>query len=167
MNHLPHRTPKRLFAAGLLALLAGPALAQNQAQPSSSASSNGLGMRTTAPRYTSSPVRLTMTVSNSNSSAQPQELSAPRDNRQDCSFGPLVRVLEVGTRRVVYPPAEDSAQPMLCAQDMFMETVPAGGSLKLERSLNLPKGDYMIESWFGSAGGSLRLSSEPVRVTVW
>ena len=78
-----------------------------------------------------------------------------------------MRVLEVGTRRVVYPPAEDSAQPMLCAQDMFMETVPAGGSLKLERSLNLPKGDYMIESWFGSAGGSLRLSSEPVRVTVW
>ena len=125
-----------------------------------------LTARTSVTRYTSSPVKLTMTVANQ--TGREQELSAPRDNRQDCAAGPLVRVLEVGTRNVVYPPA-GNGNAMLCAQDLFVKTVAAGGSVRLERTLNLPAGDYMIESWFSgnAADGKVRLAAEPVRVTVW
>lgn len=152
---------KRL-ALTLLAALTGAALAQAPAPAAETAP--GFSARSAAARYTSSPVRLTMTIQNTG--GQAQELSAPRDSRQNCTFGPLVRVLEVGTRKVVYPPAEGQGEPMLCAQDMWMETVVAGGSVKLERTLDLPAGDYMIESWFGS-GAQAKIAAEPVRVTVW
>lgn len=156
----------------LLAAFATSAFAQTPAAPASAALSaevtgltSGLTARTTAPRYTSSPVRLSIMLQNS--SAQAQDLSAARDNRQGCVAGFMVRVLEVGSRKVVYP--AEGGEPMLCAQDMWTQTVPAGASVRLERTLELPAGDYMIESWFGgnAGNGSVKLAAEPVRVTVW
>ncbi|WP_261664491.1 hypothetical protein [Deinococcus sp. Marseille-Q6407] len=126
----------------------------------------GLSAHASAPRYTSGPVRLTLSIANA--SDQSQTLSAPRDNRQECVAAPLVRVLEAGSRSVVYPPAR-SGNATMCAQDMLIKEVPAGGSLHLERSLDLPAGDYLIESWFSgnAADGNVKLPAEPVRVTVW
>src|SRR5699024_4812266 len=102
-----------------------------------------------APRTVTGAVPLSLTVQNVSG---PESLAAARDNRQDCATAPLVRVLEVGTRRVVYPPAQ--AEPMLCAQDMDIRTVGVGEATTYERELALPAGEYMIEGWFaGTAGG--------------
>ncbi|MDO4262872.1 MAG: hypothetical protein Q4C67_01620 [Deinococcus sp.] len=164
----------KLLSVTLLAALGSVSFAQMSAGGSSATipaaeaaqAPAGLTARATAPRYTSSPVRLTMTVANA--TGREQELSAPRDNRQDCATAPLVRVLEVGSREVVYP-AAGSGSATLCAQDLFVKTVAAGSSVRLERTLNLPAGDYMIESWFSgnAADGKVKLAAEPVRVTVW
>ncbi|GHF92927.1 hypothetical protein GCM10017783_00980 [Deinococcus piscis] len=163
----------KLLSVTLLAALSGAAFAQMSAGGSSPADATvpaqtpaGLTARASVARYTSSPVKLTLTVSNQ--TEREQELSASRDNRQDCAAGPMVRVLEAGSRNVVYPPA-GNGNAMLCAQDLFVKTVAAGGSVRLERTLDLPAGDYMIESWFSgnAADGKVKLPAEPVRVTVW
>ncbi|GAA5500628.1 hypothetical protein Dxin01_00350 [Deinococcus xinjiangensis] len=109
-------------------------------------------------------LRLTLTLSST--LGKSVELLAPRDNRQECAFAPSVRVLKVGTREVVYP--NGSGNAMLCAQDMSTQQLKAGGSVAYSRTLNLPAGEYMIESWFlGSADGMrVKVPAQPVRVAV-
>ncbi|RTR25911.1 hypothetical protein [Deinococcus radiophilus] len=159
----------------LVSLLGGAALAQSTGpsiMPPISPDAahvvvpDNMTARLNVQRYTSSPVTLTLTLQNL--TGKQQEISSPRDNRQECSFGPMVRVLEVGTRKVVYPP-EGAGNVMLCAQDMFVGTIPAGGTIKLERELELPKGDYMVESWFAGygLGGTIKVPAEAKRLTVW
>ncbi|MFC6591198.1 hypothetical protein ACFP81_03570 [Deinococcus lacus] len=97
-----------------------------------------------------------------NQATEAMTLSAARDNRQNCAVAPLVRVLEVGTRRVVYPPAE--AEPMLCAQDMDIRTLEPAGSTSFSRTLKLPAGEYMVEGWHPANGQ--KVPAQPVRVSV-
>ncbi len=113
-----------------------------------------------APRSVSGELPLTLTVYNVG--GKDLFLAAPRDSRQNCAAAPLVRVLEVGTRRVVYPAPD--AEPLLCAQDLDIRTVAAGGSVVYTRTLNLPAGEYMVEGWH--TGGGQKVPAQPVRVTV-
>ena len=93
-------------------------------------------------------------------------LATNRDNRQNCAFAPSIRVLEVGTRKVVYP--DGSGNVMLCAQDMSTQTLKANGTLRYTRTIELPAGEYMIEGWFlGSADGTrVKIGAQPAKVTV-
>lgn len=96
----------------------------------------------------------------------PVNLLARRDNRQDCAFAPMIRVIQVGTREVVYP--SGGGKVKLCAQDMSTETLKAGGTLRYTRTVELPAGEYMIEGWFQGFAGDLpvKIPAQPVRVTV-
>ncbi|WP_234009189.1 hypothetical protein [Deinococcus sp. NW-56] len=117
-----------------------------------------------APRTAEGPLRVSLTLRSS--LASPVELDAGRDSRQNCVFGPLVRVLRVGTREVVSP--APGSEPRLCAQDLRIWRLAAGGGVTLTRNLDLPPGEYMVEGWFaGRLGGKrVRVPAQPVRVTV-
>lgn len=67
-----------------------------------------------------------------------------RANRQNCATAPHVRVLEVGTRRVVYP-AETPG--VVCTQD-----VVSVGEGDVTRRIELPSGHYVVEAWVPASG---------------
>ncbi|ANE43934.1 hypothetical protein [Deinococcus puniceus] len=123
----------------------------------------GLTATLIAPRSVAGRVPLTLKVANAGAAAV--QLGAGRDNDQNCAVAPLVRVLRVGTREVVYPLA---GEPRLCAQDFRSDTAGKGEAVTYTRELELASGDYMIEGWFAGSGNgaSLKLSAQPVRVTV-
>lgn len=149
----------RLLLAGLLlALSLGAAQAARPPAPES------VQATLSAPRTAEGPLRLRLTLRSS--LAFSVELDAGRDSRQNCTFGPLVRVLRVGTREVVYP--APGAEPRLCAQDMRIWRLTARGGATLTRDLDLPPGEYLVEGWFaGRLGGQrVRVPAQPVRVTV-
>lgn len=116
------------------------------------------------PRTVTGKLNLNLTVRNARTT--PISFGLARQNDQDCAFAPLVRVLRVGTREVVYPRAGTRAP--LCTQEMQSKTAPAKGMVSFTRTLNLPAGDYVIESWLsGFADGTpVKLSASPMRVTV-
>ncbi len=97
---------------------------------------------------------------------QALQLALVRDSGQDCALAPLVRVLKVGTREVVYPPA--AASPHLCAQDIRTDQLPTRGRLNYARTLPLAPGDYMLEGWWlGTADGvRVKVPAQPVRISV-
>lgn len=117
-----------------------------------------------APRSVKGKVPLTLTLKSSRAAAV--KLEVPRDNEQNCATAPTVRVLKVGSREVVYPPAGQS--PRLCAQDLRSDTVAAKGQVQYTRDLDLPAGEYMIEGWLTGFADDLRVKvpAQPVRVTV-
>lgn len=123
----------------------------------------GLTATLTAPRSVAGPVPLTLKVANAGAAAV--QLGAGRDNDQNCAVAPLVRVLRVGTGEVVYPVA---GEPRLCAQDFRTDTAGKGEAVTYTRDLELAPGEYMIEGWFAGSGNgaALKLSAQPVRVTV-
>ena len=116
------------------------------------------------PRTVTGPVGLTFTVRNSSASAI--TFSVRRDNDQNCVTAPQVRVLQVGTREVVYP--VPGAAPKLCAQDLETKTAPARGNVTFTRTLDLPAGDYMVESWLTGFANDLlvKVPGAPMRITV-
>ena len=79
---------------------------------------------------------------------------------------PQVRVLEVGTRAVVYP--VPGASPRICAQDLETKTAPANGNVTFTRELELAPGEYMVESWLTGFANDLlvKVPAAPVRITV-
>ncbi len=117
-----------------------------------------------APRTVSGEFTLSLTLNNAQ--AQALSFSAGRDSDQNCAAAPSVRVLQVGTRAVVYP----TGQKRICTQEMKVLTAPAGGSATFERTLSLPAGEYMIEGWFqgfaGSDGQRVKVSAQPIRISV-
>ncbi|MDV6373343.1 hypothetical protein [Deinococcus arenicola] len=117
-----------------------------------------------APRTVTGKVGLTLTLKNSNPVAI--TFGVRRDNEQNCSTAPQVRVLQVGTRAVVYPVS--GAAPRLCAQDLETKIAPAKGSVTFARDLDLPPGEYMVEGWLsGFADKTLvKVPAMPVRITV-
>ncbi|MDB5044806.1 MAG: hypothetical protein JWQ08_856, partial [Deinococcus sp.] len=106
----------------------------------------GLTATLTAPRSVTGRVSLTLKVTNTSPKAV--QLGAARDNDQNCAVAPLVRVLRVGTREVVYPVA---GEPRLCAQDFRTDTAGVGEAVKYTRDLDLLPGEYMIEGWFAGS----------------
>ncbi|CAM3840350.1 hypothetical protein [Deinococcus frigens] len=116
------------------------------------------------PRTVTGKVGLTFTVRSSR--AAPITFSVRRDNEQNCAIGPQVRVLEVGTRAVVYP--QPGAAPRICAQDMETKTAAARGNVTFTRELELAPGEYMVESWLTGFAGDLlvKVPAAPVRITV-
>lgn len=124
----------------------------------------GVSATFAAPRTVTGPVPLTLTLKSSLTG--PVTFGAGRDNDQNCAFAPTVRVLRVGTREVVYPPA--GAEPRFCTQELATRTAPRGGSVVFTRNLDLPAGDYMIEGWFAGFANDVRVKvpAQPLRVTV-
>ncbi len=116
------------------------------------------------PRTVTGKVNLTFTVRSSR--ATPITFSVRRDNEQNCTTAPQVRVLEVGTRAVVYPLSGTS--PRLCAQDLETKTAAAKGNVTFTRELELAPGEYMVESWLTGFAGDLlvKVPAVPVRITV-
>lgn len=116
------------------------------------------------PRTVTGKVPLTLTLKSNRTAAV--KLEVPRDNEQNCATAPTVRVLRVGSREVVYPPAGQS--PRLCAQDLRSDTLGAGKQVGYLRDLDLPAGEYMIEGWLTGFADGLRVKvpAQPVRVTV-
>ncbi len=116
------------------------------------------------PRTVTGKVGLTFTIRNS--SAAPITFSVRRDNDQNCAAAPQVRVLEVGTRAVVYP--VPGASPRLCAQDLETRTAAARGNVTFTRELELAPGEYMVESWLTGFANNLlvKVPAAPVRITV-
>ena len=108
----------------------------------------------------------TLSLSLQNKQATSMNFSAGRDSEQNCAAAPLLRVLKVGTREVMYPTGE----PRICTQEMASQTAPAGGTTTFKRTLTLPAGEYMVEGWFqgfaGGAGNRVKVSAPPVRITV-
>lgn len=116
------------------------------------------------PRTVTGKVNLTFTVRSS--SKAPITFSVRRDNEQNCAAAPQVRVLEVGTRAVVYP--VPGASPRICAQDLETKTAPANGNVTFTRELELAPGEYMVESWLTGFANDLlvKVPAAPVRITV-
>lgn len=116
------------------------------------------------PRTVTGKVGLTFTVRSSR--AAPITFSVRRDNDQNCTTAPQVRVLEVGTRAVVYPPP--GAAPRICAQDLETKTAPAKGNVTFTRELELAPGEYMVESWLTGFANDLlvKVPAAPMRITV-
>ncbi|GGO29342.1 hypothetical protein [Deinococcus humi] len=116
------------------------------------------------PRTVTGKVNLTFTVRSSRATAI--TFSVRRDNEQNCATAPQVRVLEVGTRAVVYPVS--GASPRLCAQDLETKTAAAKGNATFTRELELTPGEYMVESWLTGFAGDLlvKVPAAPVRITV-
>lgn len=108
-------------------------------------------------------VRLTLTLRTQGSSGQLQTARG-----QDCAFAPQVRILEVGTRRVVYPDAR--REPLICTQELRTDRLSAGveGAVVFERSVRLPAGEYVVESWYRGFYNDeeVRVPALPTRVTV-
>lgn len=117
-----------------------------------------------APRTVSGEFTLSLTLTNNQAAAL--GFSAGRDSDQNCAAAPTVRVLQVGTRAVIYPTGEKR----ICTQEQQLQTAPAGGSATFTRALTLPAGEYMIEGWFqgfaGTAGQQVKVSAQPVRISV-
>ncbi|CAM4146584.1 hypothetical protein [Deinococcus marmoris] len=116
------------------------------------------------PRTVTGKVALTFTVRSTR--ATPITFSVRRDNEQNCSTAPQVRVLEVGTRAVVYP--LPGASPRICAQDLETRTAPARGNVSFTRELELAPGEYMVESWLTGFANNLlvKVPAAPMRITV-
>ncbi|OLV19945.1 hypothetical protein [Deinococcus marmoris] len=116
------------------------------------------------PRTVTGKVALTFTVRSSR--ATPITFSVRRDNEQNCSTAPQVRVLEVGTRAVVYPLS--GVSPRLCAQDLETKTAAAKGNVTFTRELELAPGEYMVESWLTGFADDLlvKVPAAPMRITV-
>lgn len=85
----------------------------------------------------------------------------PRNPRQNCATAPHVRILEVGTRRVVYP--VNVTPGALCTQDVQVLAPGQGdlgtpldpeasGTVWVERVIALPPGHYIVESWIPATG---------------
>ncbi|WP_420595800.1 hypothetical protein [Deinococcus sp.] len=108
----------------------------------------------------------TLSLALQNKQATSMNFSAGRDSEQNCAAAPAVRVLQVGTRTVVYPTGEQR----ICTQEMTSQTAPAGGTATFKRTLKLPAGEYMVEGWFqgfaGGTGNRVKVSAPPVRITV-
>ncbi|MFB9994220.1 hypothetical protein ACFFLM_19885 [Deinococcus oregonensis] len=123
----------------------------------------GLSATLTAPRSVAGRVPLSLKVTNASAAAV--QLGAARDNDQNCAVAPLVRVLRVGTREVVYPVA---GEPRLCAQDFRTDSAGVGEAVTYTRDLDLAPGEYMIEGWFAGSvnDAAVKISAQPVRVTV-
>lgn len=123
----------------------------------------GVGATLSIPRTVSGKVPVTLTLQSSRADAL--KLQAPRYNDQNCVTAPLVRVLRVGTREVVYPAP---SEPMLCAQDLRSDTLGARGKVTYTRELNLPAGEYMVEGWWQGFAGDLKAKApaQPLRITV-
>jgi len=123
-----------------------------------------VGATLSAPRNVSGEFTLRLNLTNNQAAAL--DFSAGRDNEQNCAAAPLVRVLQVGTRAVIYPTGEKR----ICTQEQQIQTAPAGGSATFTRTLILPAGEYMIEGWFqgfaGKAGQLVKVSAQPVRISV-
>ncbi|MDR6218887.1 hypothetical protein [Deinococcus soli (ex Cha et al. 2016)] len=92
-----------------------------------------------------------ISVSFTNRTATDVTLALPRDARQSCVAAPHVRILQVGTREVVYPPA---VTDRMCTMDMVHTVVRAGASVPLNRAVTLPTGQYLIEAWVPGVGGA-------------
>lgn len=116
------------------------------------------------PRTVTGKVNLTFTIRSSR--ATPITFGVRRDNDQNCATAPQVRVLQVGTRAVVYP--VPGAAPRLCAQDLETKTAPARGNVTFTRELDLAPGEYMVESWLTGFADNLlvKVPAAPVRITV-
>lgn len=116
------------------------------------------------PRTVGTEFSLSLTLQNGQT--VPLKLSAGRDSDQNCTAAPSIRVLQVGTRDVVYPVGDKR----ICTQEMVERTAPAGGSAVFERTLKLPAGEYMVEGWFQgfarTAGQLVKISAQPVRISV-
>ena len=117
-----------------------------------------------APRSVSGEFTLGLTLQNK--LATSLNFSTGRDSDQGCAAAPAVRVLQVGTREVVYP----TGQKSICTQEMKLQTAPAGGTTTFERSLTLPAGEYMLEGWFqgfaGESGQPVKIGAQPIRISV-
>lgn len=103
----------------------------------------------------------------SNTTGQTLNIQMARDNDQDCTFGPSLRILEVGTRKIIYP---QKGEPMLCPQDIKTETIKAASKITINRSLDtiLPAGEYMVESWVKGLVNDkeVKLRAKPKRISV-
>lgn len=137
----------------LLLALSGVAAALSPVSPYSAALDVPPGVQ-------AGPVPITVTFTNR--AEADVTLSLPRDARQSCVAAPHVRILRVGTREVVYPPA---VTDRMCTMDMVQTVVGAGASVPLSRAVTLPKGQYLIEAWVpGVRGGTVRAPYRIVRV---
>lgn len=89
-----------------------------------------------------------------------------RHNQQSCAFGPLLRVLRVGTREVVYP--TNDGEKLVCAQDIRSDTLTTTNALLYNRDLHLETGEYMIEGWLNVLidGTPVKIPVKPVRLSV-
>jgi hypothetical protein len=109
---------------------------------------------------------LTLNLTLLNAQANAVAFSAGRDSTQNCAAAPLVRVLKVGSRDVVYP----NGEKRICTQEQTVKTALLGGSTVFSRTLNLAPGEYVIESWFQGFAGPMqtrvKLSAPPLRVSV-
>ncbi|WP_309570041.1 hypothetical protein [Deinococcus sp.] len=114
-------------------------------------------------RTVSGAVPLTITV---RAGDTPLVIGVRRDNTQNCAYGPLVRVVRVGTQEVVYPAA--GSQKRLCTQEVVTKSTAASGAASFSRELKVPPGEYMVESWLtGLVNGVLvKVPATPVRITV-
>ncbi|WP_293915357.1 hypothetical protein [Deinococcus sp.] len=110
---------------------------------------------------------LTLNLTLLNGQANALAFSAGRDSSQNCAAAPLLRVLKVGTREVVYPLA---GEKRICTQELSIKTAPLGGSAVFGRTLKLAPGEYVVESWFQGFAGPMnmrvRLSAPPLRISV-
>ncbi|WP_295823484.1 hypothetical protein [uncultured Deinococcus sp.] len=115
------------------------------------------------PRTVTGALKLTFTVRSTRPA--PVVFGVRRDNDQNCAFAPLLRVVEVGTQRVVYPVA---GQQRLCTQEVVTKSTAVSGNVSFSRTLTLPGGEYMLESWLSArvGGAAVRVPARPVRVTV-
>lgn len=92
-------------------------------------------------------------------------LTASRHSGQNCAYAPLLRVLKVGSRQVVYPTDEP---PHLCTQEALNTTLKPQQSLTLEHNIKLPTGDYLLEGWFsgGINGQFQKISAAPILIKI-
>lgn len=123
---------------------------------------NNLSATLQIPRTVSTEFSLNLVLQNSQTA--PLTFSVGRDSDQNCAAAPSVRVLEVGTRKVVYP----TGDKRICTQEMVERTAPAGGTAIFERTLKLPVGEYMVEGWFQGfiSGQLIKSGAQPVRISV-
>ncbi|GHF31006.1 hypothetical protein HNQ07_000646 [Deinococcus metalli] len=140
-------------------LPATPVLLDRAATPSPAGTTATLD----APRMARSPLTLSMTVQRPGGPVL--VVAVRRDNAQNCAFAPLLRVVEVGTRRVVYPVA---GRQRLCTQEIVTKSTAATGRLSFSREVTLPPGEYVIEAWLPGVveGALVRVPAAPVRVSV-
>ena len=115
------------------------------------------------PRTVTGPLKLTFTIRNIGTRAL--VFGARRDNAQNCAVAPLLRVVRVGTGEVVYPVP---GAKRLCTQDFIVKSAAVKSNVSYSRSLDLPAGEYMLESWFaGLANGvPVKVPAPAIRVTV-
>lgn len=153
--------PKILATVGFVLTLAACVSAQDtQKRPS-----NSFLAQLEMPRHNTGTLNIGLRLS-SELTIQ-QEISSSRDNQQDCSFGPLLRVLRVGTREVVYPPA--NAEKGFCAQDMKIGQLAKDMPITYQRELELPAGDYMVEGWLIAqvdGGDRIKIPAQPRRISI-
>ncbi len=172
MNAPAHALAFLLFWCPALAQTAAPALTPltgtvtttEQTAPAANLAATHLKAALILPRTVLGEVTATLQLTNAGNTAA--TITASREGRQNCTFAPMLRVLQVGTRKVVYPAAQQS--PRICTQDALHTTLSAGQHLSLTHTLTLPPGEYMVEGWFQGSVNTQRqkVDAEPVRLTV-